>query len=191
MDATRLDVKLFTESSSRLELKALIPIFHGWIQRNAIDDELLIDVADYSHVVDGPGVLLVAHEAQYGMEQGKGRTGLLYSHRRARVDGFEGALRYSLRHLFKAAALLQKEESLAGKLSFSGRELLLRINDRLLAPNTPETWRAVEPKARAVLGQVFGAELSLEPAPPSGELFTVHVQNAKPANLETLLARLG
>jgi hypothetical protein len=191
MDATRLDVKLFAEGSNRLELSELIPIFHGWIQRNAIDDELLIDVADYSHVVDGPGVLLVGHEAQYGMERGKGRTGLLYSHRRAHVDGFEGALRYSLRHLFKAASLLEKEESLAGKLSFSGRELMLRINDRLLAPNTPQTWKAIEPKAREVLGQVFGTELSLEPAPPSGELFTLHVKSAKPANVETLLARLG
>jgi hypothetical protein len=191
MDATRLDVKLFAEDSSRLELAALTPVFHGWIQRTAIEDELLIDVADYSHVVDGPGVLLVGHEAQYGLDQNKGRIGLLYSQRRARLDGFAAALRYSLVHALRAASMLQKEESLIGKLRFSGQELLLRVNDRLRAPNTVETYRALEPVLRAGLTPLFGPELSLEPAPPSGELLTIQVRSAKPSNVDALLARLG
>jgi hypothetical protein len=191
MDATRLDVKLFAEDSSRFELSALTPVFHGWIQRNVIEDELLIDVADYSHVIDGPGVLLVGHEAQYGLDQNKGRTGLLYSQRRARLDGFANALRYSLQHALRAASLLQKEESLIGKLKFNGQELLLRVNDRLRAPNTPETYRALEPALRAGLAPLFGAELSLEPAPASGELLTIQVRAAKPSNVDALLARLG
>lgn len=190
MDATRLDLKLFVEDSSRFELSELIPVFHGWIQRNVIEDELLIDVADYSHVVDGPGVLLVGHEAQYGLEQGKGRTGLLYSQRRARVDSFASALRYSLVHALRAASLLQKEASLVGKLEFSGQEILLRINDRLRAPNTLESYKALEPELRAQFSQLFDAELSLEPAPPSGELLTIHVRCAKPSNADALLARL-
>jgi hypothetical protein len=189
MDATRLDVKLFVEASSRFELPALIPVFHTWIQQSTIDDELLIDVTDYSHVIDGPGVLLVGHEAQYGLEQSKGRTGLLYSQRRARVDGFESALRYSLRHALRAASLLEKEESLRGKLKFSGQELLIRINDRLRAPNTLETWKAVEPTLRAVLSPLFGAQLSLEPEPPGLPLFSVRARSANPANIDTLLTR--
>ena len=190
MEATRLDVKLFAKPAPGFELSELIPVFHGWIQRGAIEDELLIDVADYSHVVDGPGVLLVGHEAQYGLEQGKGRTGLLYSQRRARVEGFEQALSYGLRHALRAVSLLQKEASLRGKLDWSGQELMLRINDRLHAPNTPETWKAVEPVAGPVLRKLFGGELSLEPAPPSSELFTLYARCAKGAPIDTLLSRL-
>lgn len=192
MDAKRLDVKVFVaEGGARVKQSELIPVFHGWIQRGVIKDEQLIDVTDYEHVVTGPGVMLIGHQAQYGLDETKGRTGLLYSQRRARIDGgFEQALLYSVRHALQACSLLQKEEALGGRLKFSGQELLVRINDRLRAPNTAETWKAVEAPARKVLSGLLGGEISLEPAPPSGELFTLHVRAQKPVDVDTLLARL-
>ena len=192
MDAKRFDIKVFAQSDGvSFKQHELIPVFHGWIQRGAIADELLIDVADYSHVQDGPGVMLIGHEAQYGLDQSKGRTGLLYSQRRAAVDGgFEQALGYSLRHALLACSLLQNEQALGGRLRFAGHELLVRINDRLRAPNTLETWNAVQAPARKLLSQLFGAEPSIEPAPPSLELFTLHVRAEKPVDVDTLLARL-
>ena len=133
-------------------------MFHGWIQRGAITDEMLIDVADYGHVVDGPGVMLIGHEAQYGLDQTKGRTGLLYSQRRARIEGgFEQALRYSVRQALRACALCKRKKALGGRLAFSGQEIMVRINDRLLAPNVAETWPAVEAAARSVLAPLLGA----------------------------------
>jgi hypothetical protein len=189
MDAKRVNVKVFAESGARVAQKELIPVFHGWIQRGVIKDELLIDVTDYEHVVNGPGVMLIGHESQYGLDESKGRLGLLYSQRRARVDGgFEQALRYSLRQALHACSLLQKEEALGGRLKFNAQELLVRINDRLLAPNTPETWKAVEAPARKVLSALLG-EVSIEPAPPSLELFTLHVRAAKPVDVDTVLGR--
>lgn len=198
MDAKRLDVKLFVAEGARVEASELIPVFHGWIQRTAIADELLIDVAVYDHVVDGPGVVLVGHEGQYGYDCSRGRHGLLYSQRRAPIDGgFREALAYTLQHALRACALLEKDEALAGRLEFSGRELLVRINDRLLAPNTEQTWKAVEPDARAVLSQVFGPDVSIEPSKSSGaaspwqdELFTLHVRAGADASVEALLAKL-
>jgi hypothetical protein len=192
MDAKRLDVKVFVADGTRVDPAELIPVFHGWIQRSAVADELLIDVADYEHVVDGPGVMLIGHEGQYGYDQGKGRDGLLYSQRRARIDGgFREALAYTLRHALQACALLEQDEALAGRLKFSGQELMIRINDRLRAPNTAATWKAVEPDARAVLSRVFGGELSLEPASTSDELFTLHVRASTPATVDALLGRLS
>jgi len=191
MQAKRLDVRVFASRADGVKLADLIPVFHGFIQKKTIEDELLIDVADYSHVVDGPGVLLVGHEAQYGFEQSQGRMSLLYSQRRANVDGFEAALRYSLLHALRAASLLQNEDSLRGKLRFGGQEIGVRINDRLAAPNTPETWKQVEPAARKVLGAVLGNDLSLEPAPPNGGLFTLHAKAASPASIDTLISRLS
>ena len=191
MDAKRVDVKLFAKDASRVNQEELIPVFHGWIQRAAVADEMLIDVADYGHVVDGPGVMLVGHEAQYGLDQTKGRTGLLYSQRRARIDGgFEQALRHSVRQALRACALLQKEQALGGRLQFSGHEIMVRINDRLLAPNVASTWPAVEAAAREVLGPLLGTDLTLEPAPPSQELFTFYARSQKPLDIDAVLGRL-
>jgi hypothetical protein len=191
MEASRVDVKLFVDASSRVELSELVPVFHGFIQRNVIEDELIIDVADYTHVVDGPGVMLIGHEGQYGFERSKGRTGLLYSQRRARVGGLQSALEYGLVHALRFCSLLQKEDSLRGRLQWNGQEVMLRINDRLRAPNTAQTWQAVEPVAKQVVGKLFGSDFSLEPAAVGPELFTLHARAKAPASLDTLLRRLS
>jgi hypothetical protein len=192
MDAKRFDVKVFVADGARVHAKELIPVFHGWIQRGAVADELLIDVASYEHVVDGPGVMLIGHEGQYGYDQGKGQDGLLYSQRRARIEGgAREALAYSLRHALSACALLERDEALAGRLKFDGSRLMIRINDRLRAPNTPETWKAVEADVRAVLDRAFGGEYGVEPAPAGEELFTLHVRAKAAQNVTTLLGRVG
>jgi len=191
MQAKRVDVKLYVDASSQAAVSELVTVFHGFIQRSVITDEVVIDVADYSHVPSGPGVMLLCHEGQYGFEQQKGRTGLFYSQRRAKVDGFKSALVYSLRHALRMASLLEKDDALKGRLKWNGQELMLRINDRLHAPNTASTWKDAEPVVRGVLDQLYaGASYSVEPGPPSPELFTLHVKASAPASVDTLLARL-
>ena len=186
----RVDVKLFTAPGKSIEPKALIPVFHGFIQRSAIKDELLIDVADYSHVIDGPGVMLIGHEGQYGFDRSKGRDGLLYSQRRAKLDdSFGAALRYGVLHALRMAALLEQEDTLKGKLEFSAGELLVRINDRLRAPSGADSWKQYEPEARSVLSSLLGGEVSLEPTGTADELFGLQVKT-KAGKIAELLAKL-
>ena len=45
-------------------------------------------MADYAHVPDGPGVMLIGHEADRSLDLGEGRPGVLYQRKR---DG-EGSL---------------------------------------------------------------------------------------------------
>jgi len=193
MEATRVDVKIFAANGARPEPNTLVSVLHGFIQQQKIQDELLIDVTSYDHVEHGPGVMLIAHEGNYGYDESKGRPGLLYSQRRAKVQGFEAALRHTLRRALAASSLLEKDSALAGKLKFDGQEVQIRINDRLNAPNTAETLKAVEPIVRKVLGELFDGDVSLEPAPyaqTARELFTLTAKSGKPANVETLLSRL-
>lgn len=49
------------------DLTPVIELFHRCIQRGLVEG-LLIDVADYRHVPQGPGVLLVGHDVDYGVE---------------------------------------------------------------------------------------------------------------------------
>ena len=52
-------------------------MLHGWIRHDVLGT-LLVDVADYTHVHHGPGVILVAREELYSMDESDGRLGLLY-----------------------------------------------------------------------------------------------------------------
>src|SRR4051812_16123636 len=62
MDAHKLQLKIFLtpESARTVDVEALIPVFHRWIKQRALP-ELTIDIANYGHVPQGPGVVLIGH----------------------------------------------------------------------------------------------------------------------------------
>src|SRR5262245_66172288 len=78
MEVHKLGVKFFAADPTSVRLDAFIPIFHGWIQRQNLAGHLLIDVHDYSHIHDGPGILLVAHEGNVSIDMSDGRPGRMY-----------------------------------------------------------------------------------------------------------------
>ena len=85
MEIQHINVKLLLREPQALELERLVPIFHSWIQMQS-REELLIDVADYRHVSDGPGVMLIGHEGNYSVDETDHRRGVRYS-RKAPVEG--------------------------------------------------------------------------------------------------------
>lgn len=190
-EAKRLDVKLFFEKGGDVDVRTFMPIFQGWIQAKRLPD-LLLDVADYTHVHDGPGMLLVAHEAQYAIDGSEGRPGLLYSRRRESKGTFEERLTDAFRSALRAARLVEEEPALEGAVRFAGGEAMLRFNDRLLAPNERETFAVIRPTLDSVLGKLYaGAQVSAEPRPPSAAAFTIDIRATKPASITELLRRLG
>ena len=78
-------MKLLVKEPEEADLESLIPMFHGWIQRQVFE-ELLLDVADYRHVHAGPGVILIGHEANYSVDNTDERWGVRYN-RKAVVNG--------------------------------------------------------------------------------------------------------
>ena len=85
MEFQHVNVKLFVKNSEEVDLEALIPVFHGWIQNQA-SGELLLDVADYRHVRSGPGVVLIGHQGNYSLDNTGGRLGVRYN-RKAPLEG--------------------------------------------------------------------------------------------------------
>jgi hypothetical protein len=188
MKATRVDVKLFAAKGAHVPEDKLLKVFHGIIQQQKVTEELLLDVTSYEHVKDGPGIMLIGHETQYGLDSLKGRLGLLVSQRRANVASFEEALGYTLRKALEFAALLEKDELVAGGLKFPCDEIMIRINDRLNAPASPETWKAVEPIARKVLSKL--GDVGFEAHSDPRELFTFTVRAKSPSSPDAVLAKL-
>ena len=85
MELQHVNVKLYVENPEGTDLEVLIPVFHNWIQ-DQVCEELLIDVADYRHVHQGPGVVLIGHEANYSLDNTDNRLGVRYN-RKALIAG--------------------------------------------------------------------------------------------------------
>jgi hypothetical protein len=170
-------VKIFAREPALTDLSEAIPIFHRWIQ-DRLCPEMLIDVADYRHVPAGPGVMLIGHEANYSLDLTKNRLGLLYARKQAGGDAQE-----NLRQAFDAAVAacrrLEQESAFAGKLQFNSADCEFSINDRLLAPNHDDTYRALMPEFERFFKGVWGpCPYTLERAADPRELFRIAVRAA-------------
>ncbi len=177
MQPERLHVKLFAEGDARPTHDAIIAALHGFIQQRTLD-ETLIDVTDYAHVAGGPGVLLLAHAANYGLGDDFGRYGLLYARKRDAVGTLAERLTDALRRALVAADRL--EAALDGSLRFSRRELRVAIPDRLRAPNDDATYAAVVPALEAALDVVFpGVNATITRAGEPREALGLHARLAE------------
>jgi len=187
MLSERLQLKLYLEPSAHFELEALIPVFHRVIREQLIK-ELLIDVVDYSHVPDGPGVVLIGHEADYYVGALDGASGLVYSRKRG-GPGPDARLEDALRRLVNVARLLEQESSL--KWRFKSGELSLRLTDRLHAPNDDATFAATRAEVEALFGRVYGGSVAIERLPAAKEPLSLRIKAASSPSLEALLEKLG
>jgi hypothetical protein len=193
MLASKLQLKIFAAPARAAApaLDAFIPVFHRWIKDHVLA-ELSIDVANYAHVPKGPGVVLIGHNCDYFVDESQGRLGLLHNRKRGSLAP-EARLEDLFRRTLHAAALLEKEPTLAGALAFASNEFLFRINDRLAGPATDETFVAVRPELDALGRRLFaGAPFELGRVGDDKSLFAVRMAAPKEtAPLGTLLARLG
>ncbi len=189
MDLQKINLKFFVADPDGIPLTAFVPIFHTWIQ--ASDGEYH-DVADYSHMHAGPGIILVAHEANLSIENSGNRLGLLYN-RKQPLQGTNGEkLRWVVRTALEYCRKIEEEPSLQGRFKFSGDEALFRINDRLLAPNIEETFHSVKSDLESLGHRLFGGtEFTLHHEVDPQQRFAVRLKSAAKFDVVTLLKNLG
>jgi len=189
LNLQHINVKIYVEDDSGVDLSRFIDVFHRWIKQQSLD-ELLIDVVDYRHVPAGPGVILIGHEADYAMDNKGGRLGLLYN-RKAQLDG-SNADRFgqALSSAAKACQMLENEFKDNGALIFSRQEFELFINDRAIAPNTAETLRNCQDEIVSFLTDTVGHDqFSLEHHSDPRQRFGVEVKVAKAFELAAISSR--
>ena len=186
-------IKFYVADPGAVALSEFIPVFHKWIQFKRIGG-LLIDVADYSHVPEGPGVVLIGHEADYFMDTAEGPLGLLYNWKRGLEDSNAGRLRAALIAALTACRTLEKDPTLKKKgLTFQGQALRFIMNDRLHGPNSDQTLAAIRPDLDAILDTLYpgqSPELARDTADPRSR-FTVDIKTSEAVDVSTLLERLG
>ena len=187
MNVQHVNIKFFIENPETVKLDTFQGVFNTWIQRH-VTAEMLVDVAEYLHVHNGPGIVLIGHEANYSLDNAQGRLGLLYN-RKAQLDGSaQEKLIQAADAALTAAAVLEKENG----LRFNGREAQLVINDRLLAPNTVETFAALQPDLKAFFDRLYkGAAYELNHKPDARERFQVDAKASNAFAVDALLQNLG
>jgi hypothetical protein len=189
MEAKKLQVKFFLENES-VKLEDIVPVFHAWIREHKLGTEMLVDVADYAHVQDGPGVVLIGDASDYYLDLADGRPGLLYSRKRWASENASERVEDALRRALNACRLLESE-ALAVPLRFRTDEVLFRINERLHSENTDAGFAKVRPVLEQAFAKLYGKAPSLERQGEARELLTVKASSPGAADVKTLLDRLG
>jgi hypothetical protein len=151
MELHRIGVKFFASDPASIRLENIIPVFHGWIQKQILSGHMLIDVHDYSHMHQGPGILLVAHEGNVSIDMSDGRPGLMYYRKIPSGLAPVEQLTVILQAAIQACRLLEKD----GQVRFDMNDFMVFANDRLNAPNNDQTLIELRPDLNAALKQVF------------------------------------
>ncbi len=192
MDSSKLIFKLFLENPDALKPGEIVPVFHSFIQQKAVPDHLLIDVADYEHVPNGPGTLLVSHEANIHLDNDQTRPGLMYVRKQPLKGDLKDRIRATLRYTLEVAHRLEQHPALGGRVRFGTHEMLFRINDRLHGPNTPATFDAVRPALEEVLAEAYPiATVALDYTHAPQELFEVRAKSSTNPGVGAMLECLG
>src|SRR5919109_3970627 len=189
MELQKINVKFFTAEPNDPPLTDFIDLFHGWIQAT---DGIYHDVADYSHMKAGPGIVLVANDANLSIDETDHRRGLLFS-QKARLSGSnQEKLRTVLRAALEKCRRLEAEPSLRGKLRFLGNEALISINDRLIAQNTDDAFETVKPEIESLATTLFGSsEFILERDRDPRKRLNIRTKASRSFELDELVRNLS
>jgi len=188
MDLQKLNVKFFVEQPNAVPLTDFIEIFHGWIQAT---DGIYHDVADYSHMQAGPGVVLIANDANVSIDESGSRRGLVFNQK----TQLDGSNQEKLRTVFRAALencrKLEEEPALRGKLRFSANEAVISVNDRLIGANSKESFDEIKREIKSFAKQLFGdAEYSFARDDDPRQRLNVHLKASTSLDSRKGLANL-
>jgi hypothetical protein len=186
MDLQKLNIKIFCEQPNSVPLTDFIGIFHGWIQAT---DGKYHDVADYSHMQAGPGIVLVANDANVSIDETENRRGLLFS-QKSRLDGSNPE---KLRQVFHSALAncrnLEEEPALRGKLRFAMNEVFISVNDRAIAANSEEEFLQLKAEVDPIAREVFGnGEISYERSHDPRQRLNLRLKTTSGVDLRQALA---
>lgn len=154
MTIERFCVKFFAQPETDVDDTRFIDIFHEWIRYQKLPG-VLLDVADYRHVPEGPGIMLITHEINFAMDYGEGHFGLLAQQKIAQGATHQERLVALVRATATFGALLESDPRLDGRLQLAGGAFHYMSNDRLLLPNTAEAFASIKSDLEAAAAVIY------------------------------------
>ena len=164
----RIKIKFLVKEPDAVNLSQFTPIFHKWIRERSVPG-LLIDVADYAHVPNGPGIMLIGHEGDYNIDMANGQPGLVYDRKLAweeegtANDTLQRRLQSVFSHALQACHAIETDSTLGGALTFEIGEAEITFLDRLNISNQVEQFDAVRGDIEAAIATLYGqAPINIE-----------------------------
>jgi rhodanese-related sulfurtransferase len=166
------------------DLEPAIAVFHRFIQRGLVEG-LILDVADYRHVPQGPGVLLVGHDVDYGVEEGA----FTVVRKRSAEDSLTQQLRDALRMGLGAMDAVVADGEL--DVAIDRARFTVAVFDR--REGTPEeVARALHDEAEPLVSELYGSDAKLSTVVPDDPRQAPALRvEADPGAAETVLEALG
>jgi len=137
MELQKFGIKFFFKPNGSYPSRDFIPEFHKWIQTSLVPEHMLIDVIDYSHIPDGPGIMLIAHEGHFSLDKENMQPGILYMRRAELKGSFEERFESVFSTSLHASQMLLDNE-LGSEMDLSPDSFRFITNDRLLTANNEE-----------------------------------------------------
>ena len=192
MNLERFCLKFFARTGAEIDDAVFIDIFHEWIRLKKLGG-ILLDVADYRHVPNGPGIMLITHEINFAMDYGGGRFGLYAQRKLGQSQNQVERILELGRATAAFGALLESDSRLAGGLKLEAGNFHFISNDRLLAPNKPDTFDDLKPDLEAAAAIVYSGQpvsvtrLDNDPR----DRLTIAVDSGESVNIGALLETVG
>src|SRR3954464_10795086 len=105
----------------------------------------------------GPGVLLIAHEANYSLDCNTNRLSLLYNRKATGSGTPQEHLSQAYDSAVAACRRFVQEPEFRSKLEFDFDDVELIFNDRLLHPNTEAAWQEIQLDVKQFFDGIFGS----------------------------------
>jgi len=192
MNSQRVACKFFVapDPTAPVELHPFIGLFHRFIQE-AVVEGLLIDVADYAHVPEGPGVILIGHDVDYGIDLTAGRAGLLTTRKRYGDLPLADVARDTLRMALLAVDAIEGDPS--SGIRFATGAVTLQLVDRLGAPNEEAAFAAAAQELAPVFADLYGEkhEVARAHAEDPRKTLSISVTTSDAIPAAELAERLG
>lgn len=191
MNPRRIAVKFFaSDPQAAPDLEPFIPMFHRFIQQSSVPG-LLLDVANYIHVPNGPGVVLIGHDVDYGIDSTEGKTGLLTLRKRIGEEPLADALRDTLEKALIAAHEILADGS--GNIALATDKLKIDVVDRLAGANDAAGFEAAKKEVAPVLAALYG-DANVEITQVAGDSRTalaLEIAASEAPDVAAMLARFG
>jgi hypothetical protein len=120
----------------------------------------------------GPGMMIIAHDAHYALDNRQNRLGFLYNRRTAAEGTTQDRIRQAYEAALEGARKLEKE---LASIRFDETNVEIWVNDRMLAPNTPEVAGAFEAEVAQFWQSRFGNRPGFERSSDPRELVRVRI----------------
>jgi hypothetical protein len=154
METERFCVKFFAQSDTDINDEIFINIFHEWIRYQKLGG-VLLDVADYRHVPNGPGMMLITHEINFAMDRTNGHFGLFAQQKMSQADNRQDQMLALIRATIAFGALLGSDWRVKKNLSLEGGQFHLMSNNRLVVPNSDSAFANILPDLEAAASVIY------------------------------------